>query len=263
MGLLQGVTEFLPISSSGHLAICRHLLGVDFSDAPLLLDTILHFGTLLAVCFVFFSDLRGMAVQFVRSLRGQGLRTEWRLKPELRLIGWILLATIPAVVIGFSLLDIFEQAFGSLRAVGVSLLITALLLFLSRLAGKGKTDADEMKWWQALVVGVSQAAAITPGISRSGTTIVVGLFAGLDRETAGRFSFLIAIPAICGAVVLQAVKIDVVPEGFVLAALAGFVTATISGYFSLKLLLRFVKAGQLHWFGFYCMLVGIWALVSS
>jgi len=263
LGLLQGVTEFLPISSSGHLVILRHLLGVDFSEAPLLLDTILHLGTLLAVVVVFYRDLQTIAVDGWAALRHDGLKKGWSERPHLRLLGWIVLATLPAVIVGFSLADVFERAFSSLTVVGVALLFTAALLFASRWASRGDVDLAKLKSRHALIVGILQATAITPGVSRSGATIVAGLFAGLDRETAGRFSFLIAIPAILGAVLLQAMKIDHLPAGFIPAAIGGFVAAAISGYCSLLLLLRFVKAGRLHWFGVYCMLVGIWALLGA
>jgi len=236
---------------------------LDLDEAPLLLDTILHLGTLVAVFIVFADDLLAIAREGWLTLRERNWRDAWRERPHVRMIVWIVVATIPAVIVGFTLADAFERAFADIRLIGIALLVTATLLLASRWAPPAKVDMRSLGWGRSLIVGLAQAAAITPGISRSGSTIVAGLMAGLERETAARLSFLISIPAILGAVLLQAVKIETIPDGFFLAAACGFVASVISGYFALKVLLRFVRRGSLYWFGFYCMILGIVAIVGS
>ncbi len=227
-------------------------------DAELFLDTILHLGTLAAVFVVFRRELLGLLTAMPAPFR-TGLRQAWRDNAMVRLWGWLILGTIPAGVAGVALEDLFTQAFGNPLAVGGALLVTAAVLFSTLAVRSLKTPLEDINAFQAAAIGVAQALAITPGISRSGLTIVIGLHVGLDREAAGRFSFLLAIPAILGATLLQLLKIDSLPEGFILAALSGFATAAISGYFALTLLLRFVRQGRLHWFGIYCILAAIWA----
>ncbi|HPQ70161.1 MAG TPA: undecaprenyl-diphosphate phosphatase [bacterium] len=263
LGILQGLTEFLPISSSGHLALIKHLLSLDLESVPLFLDTILHLGTLVAVFIVFADDLLAIAREGWQTVRERNWREAWRERPHVRLIVWIAVATIPAVIVGFTLVDVFDRAFTNVRMIGVALLITAALLLASRWAPPAKVDMRGLGWGRSLIVGLVQAAAITPGISRSGSTIVAGMMTGLERETAARLSFLISIPAILGAVLLQALRIKEIPDGFVVAAIGGFIASVVSGYFALKVLLRFVRRGSLYWFGFYCMILGIIAIVGS
>ncbi|MDP8224915.1 MAG: undecaprenyl-diphosphate phosphatase [Candidatus Lernaella stagnicola] len=257
LGLLQGITEFLPVSSSGHLVIAQHLFGM--RDASLFLDTILHLGTLAAVVAVFWSDLKELCAA-VPLLWRWGPRRAWREHGNFRLLVWLAVGTLPAAVVGLVLADFFEAAFGSVRAVGAALFFTALVLFTAAWKRQRATPLFETRGWQALGVGLAQALAIMPGISRSGMTIVVGQHLGLARDAAARLSFLLAIPAILGAVLLQAIKLESVPAGFAPAAIVGFVTAAVSGYLSLRLLLRFVQKGRLHFFGVYCLLAGSFAL---
>jgi undecaprenyl-diphosphatase len=255
---MQGLTEFLPVSSSGHLVILQHLFGIE--EPPLLLDTILHLGTLAAVFVVFRGDLWAMIRALQEPIK-KGPAAAWRENGSFRLIGWIILGTIPAGVAGVLLADFFEGLFASTHAVGLALFVTAAVLFSGRLVRGTGEPLEKAKGWQALGVGLAQAVAIVPGISRSGSTIIAALHLGLDRDAAGRFSFLLAIPAILGAVLLQALKIEIVPPGFVAAAVIGFVVAAVSGYLALNLLLRFVRGGRLHYFGFYCVAAGIFALM--
>ncbi len=254
---MQGLTEFLPVSSSGHLVIAQHLFGFAADDAPLLFDTVLHLGSLTAVLAVFGADILAIVRDVWAVLRIDGLRAGWARRPHLRLLVWMVVATLPAVVVGVTMKDTIEQAFTSVKVVGVALLITAGLLLISRRFANRTGNLTTMNAGQALIVGLFQAAAITPGLSRSGSTIVGGMIAGLDRETAARFSFLISIPAILGAALLESLDAPALPPGFGPAAAAGFVSSTVVGYGALRLLLRFVRQGHLHWFGFYCMLVAI------
>lgn len=263
LGLVQGLTEFLPVSSSGHLVLFQQWFDLELSpDVELLLDTILHLGTLVAVFVVFRGELVGLLKAIPAPFR-LGWRTAWRENGMVRLWVWLIVGTIPAGVAGVALEDLFTEAFGSPLAVGGALLVTAAVLLSSLLARTLRTPLGEMNVVQAISIGVAQALAITPGISRSGTTIVAGLHVGLDREAAGRFSFLLAIPAILGATVLQLLKIEYVPDGFAPAAIVGFATAAISGYFALRILLRFVRQGRLHWFGIYCILAAVCAFTLA
>jgi len=258
LGLVQGMTEFLPISSSGHLVIFKNFLGI--KEPELLLDCSLHLGTLLAVCLFFRDDLKNM----IRDICSMDFKT-----PYASLAGWVLVGTLPTASIGFFFEDFFEQRFGSISGVGVMLLVTGIMLIIPRIVmlGKKATSAAHggrirVGLLAALAVGAAQGLAIMPGISRSGTTIVVGLLCGLERDLAGRFSFLLAIPAIVGAVVLQfnaeaLTKIGVVP------LMLGFVTSALVGYFALRILMPMVRKGHLHYFAPYCWAVGFMVLILS
>ncbi|NLH51141.1 MAG: undecaprenyl-diphosphate phosphatase [Myxococcales bacterium] len=258
LGLLQGITEFLPVSSSGHLVIAQSLFHLQ--ENSLFLDTILHLGTVMAILLFFRRDL-GALVLSLRSPVRLGPAGAWRNDPHFRLLIWLGIGTLPAGLAGVLFNDWFEAAFNSPRMVGFAFFITASLLFLSRLARSNDVPLEKLGWRQALIVGLAQAAAITPGVSRSGSTIVAGLLSGLDREAAGRFSFLLAIPVILGAVLLQALKVEELPPGFAAVALTGFVVSLVSGYLSLHILLHFIRRGRLHWFGVYCVLAGLFALL--
>lgn len=247
----------MPISSSGHLVLLKHLLGVDLADMPLLMDAMLHLGTLVAVFAVFNGDLRTIGVEFGQAIRNEGLWSGCRRRPYLRLVSWMILATIPAVVVALTLSGPLLEAFGSVRVVGLALLVNGLVLFSSYFAPNGRKDVAGLGIHHAILIGLVQAVALTPGISRSGITIVAGLYLGLNRDTAGRFSFLIAIPAIIGAVLYEFMQVEALPPSLWGLIGAGFVMSALVGYGSLRLLLRFVRTGRLHWFGIYCMLVGV------
>lgn len=248
LGAIQGLTEFLPISSSGHLVIFQSLLGVQ--EGELLLDTILHLGTALAIFIVFRKDIAGLALN---AFAGQVEKK----KSAWAYIGYLVIATIPAGVAGILFNDFFESLFSNPQAAGGMLLVTATLLFIS---AARKSDGGEMTLLKAIAIGTVQAAAIIPGISRSGSTITIALLIGVSRTEAGRFSFLMALPAICGAALLQVRKIeslDVHP----LPVMLGFIISVITGIVALKLLLKFVQQGKLHFFGFYCVIVGLLGLI--
>jgi len=241
--------------------LLQHFFRFQQSDAPVVFDTILHLGSLVAVLVVFRADLLAIGRDVVTASRENGLRQGWRQRPHLRLLVWMALATLPAVIVGVAWKETIEAAFTSVFVVGVAWLVTAALLLISHFFRQGKTGVEKLGAGQALLVGVFQAVAIVPGLSRSGATIVGGMIGGLDRETAARFSFLIAIPAIVGAGLLELLDAPPLPAGFAPAALLGFAASVVVGYLALRLLLRFVRQGRLHWFGFYCMLVGIIAIV--
>ncbi len=253
LGLIQGLTEFLPVSSSGHLVLAQRLLGL--REPVLTFDIALHLGTLVAVIIFFRRDIAGI----VQGILGRGAeRTSYT-----RLLLLIILGSLPTAVVGLAFKDTFEAMFASVTAVGVSLLITGALLLAAGLAGRPRRDLAETRSWHALLIGLAQGLAITPGISRSGSTISTALLLGLKRELAVRFSFLLSIPAILGAVALQVLDL---PAGADLAwgpLLLGALVAGLSGWLALKLLLDLVKRGRIHWFAYYCGALGLLALVLA
>jgi undecaprenyl-diphosphatase len=254
LGLLQGLTEFLPVSSSGHLVLFQQFLTV--SGDEVLFDLVLHLGTLLPVLFFYRKEVGTLITDPVV---GEG---PFMQRPGVRMLGLLILATIPTAIIGVALEDYFEALFSRPAALAITFTITGVLLFSTRYFGEGGHGIAKMKPWQAIVLGIAQGAAITPGISRSGTTIAVALFLGLKREDAARFSFLMSVPAILGAVVL---KLKDASAGSLdpMSMTVGFLVALISGYFALVLLVGLVKRGGLPYFAFYCWLAAIAAFVIS
>ena len=259
LGLVQGITEFLPVSSSGHLAVLEHLWKLP-SESRLPLTTMLHGATALAVIFYF-------APQLVRLIRGLWASDAARRGSSWRMVGFIVLASIPAGVVGVMFSDMIDRAFSSPLLVGLMLLVTGGVLFGTRFAQVGHWgqspfgDSPRVNGWvRAFLVGVAQAISILPGISRSGATIASGLYLGMEREKAFEFSFLLAIPAIIGAFVLEARKVDLAV--FNPTALAtGMLAAFVAGLAALFLLARAVAGRKLHWFAFYCWLAGLATIV--
>ena len=240
LAIVQGLTEFLPVSSSGHLVIFQKLL--HFNQPPVLFDILVHVGTLGAILYYFKKEL-------VSVLR----------KPQLLLM--IAIGTLPAALVGFFLQNYIIQIFDSLRMVGISLLITAGLLFSGKFIKMSKRDFKYLNWKKALTVGFFQALAILPGVSRSGSTIVAGLWQGLGRESAFLFSFYLAVPAILGALILQIPSLFNSPYFFLNQSLLGMMAAGIVGYFSLNLLEKTLKSAKLHWFSLYCLILGLLVLI--
>ena len=266
LGLIQGVSEFLPISSSGHLSIAGILMGFDpEADSLLSFNILLHVATLAAVFIVYRNDIWEMIKAVFGMCRdlftGKGLRLKEFLYR--RLIVMLIVATIPATVAAFVLGDIIENA--ELWQIGIFLIITAILLFLSEKLAGGNTDLENMSSKRAFGVGCFQALGTLPGISRSGSTIVGGLFCGLDKKTAVRFSFLMSIPAILGALVLDIKDIFTAPSQTLsfLPVIVGMITAAVSGYFAIKFLLRLVEKSKLSYFSIYCTLAGIFAIILN
>lgn len=250
LGIVQGLTEFLPISSSGHLVIGAEIL--NFHEPGIAFEVFLHCGTLVAVILVFRKELLLM----LRSLFvAPALR---RADPELALsFQWninIIIATLPAVGVGLFLKDSIDRIFDNILITFTMLAVTGISMVLTRfIHEKGAV----ITWLRALCIGVAQALAIMPGLSRSGSTIFAGMLLGVNRETAARFSFIMSIPAILGAVVLHMGELLASPPPMedLLAILVGTITSVISGYYAIVLLLRIVKQGKLEWFGYYCLFV--------
>jgi undecaprenyl-diphosphatase len=255
LGVVQGIAEFLPISSSGHLVIVSELMQqlgrapVDPS-ANLRMNVALHVGTLFSIVFVYFADL----LKLIR-------------QPRLMLA--IITATVPVAVAGLILKDWFETVFQTPMFVGCSLLVTAALLVVGQRMERNKFSLDEISTPRALTIGVFQALALIPGISRSGSTIAAGLLVGFRREAAATFSFFIAIPAILGAAAVTVADLNNSPmnaESSAGVLLAAMLTSFAVGLVALRVLLNFVSQGKLHWFAVYCALAGIvtigWQIVT-
>ena len=266
LGLVQGVTEFLPISSSGHLAIAEELLSfTGASDIPGFFDVLLHLGTLVAVFIAYWADIREMVLEFfagVRDIRNHA--TPSPLPPARRLILLIIVATVPLfVIVPFK--DTIEGLSGSLYFVAFALIFTGFMLFASDRVKKGRKTERTATETDALIVGIGQAVATCPGISRSGTTITVGCFMGYERSFAVRFSFLMSIPAILGANILSlkdAFETSIV-WGDVPVYLVGVAVAAISGYACIRLLKMIAEKGKFGAFAYYCWAVGGLTLIMT
>ncbi len=258
LGIVQGLTEFLPVSSSGHLVLVQSLF--DITADVITFDIAVHVGTLAAILYVFRHTILELALGAARDARdlAAGKTTAAALigqSRETRLVLGIILGTIPAVIVGFTLKDAIEGLFTSVLPVMGGLAITGTVLLLTFAVPRGGRRIGP---FTGIIIGIAQAVAIVPGISRSGSTISAALFAGVDREEAGVFSFLLAIPAITGAALLEAA--DLAGTGaFARIAwgpvLAGTAVAFLTGWWSLVVLMRLVKGGRTGWFGFYCLAV--------
>lgn len=243
LGILQGLTEFLPVSSSGHLVLFQQFFEVADEHA-ILFDLVLHLGTLIPVLYFYRKDV---ALLIVDPVQGEGPLLE---RPGVKLLGLLVAASIPTAIIGLAFEDLFEQLFATPAALTVTFAITGCLLFAA-----GRFDRSERQVHigvkLALLLGLAQGFAITPGISRSGTTIAVALMLGIDRTEAARFSFLMSVPAIVGAVLLKAKDADP-SELDAIPMLVGFGSALISGYLALVLLVALIKRGNFPHFAWYC-----------
>ncbi len=271
LGIVQGITEFLPISSSGHLVIFQEIFGMtDIEETNLLFDVLLHFGTLISIIVVYYKDICYLIKEFFKMLFdiGKG-KFNINKSPYQRLLILIILATIPTAVLGLLFKDFAEKMFSSIRIVGISLIITGFLLWLTNKLKQGKKDERNTKYSNALAIGLFQSIAITPGISRSGSTIVGGLFLGFNKEFAIKFSFLISIPAVLGALILHIPDlISLINHGQVLTFqliqyIIGMITAAVVGILSIKFLINLLNKGKFYLFSFYCWLVGVGVIIYS
>lgn len=264
LGLVQGLTEFLPISSSGHLVLFEHLLGVEVPGVTF--EVVVHAGTLLAVLTAYRNEVG-------RLFNGLRPGNDPAVLRDRRLLLMVVLGTLPVVLAGLALKSHTDTLYSSIRFTGAGWIVTAALLFLvdRRLQQvSSATDSEEqLTAGRALAVGLLQAVALWPGISRSGSTIAAALLLGLGRQTAARFSFLLAIPVISGALILDLDNvIDLVVSAGPAASqwtaglLAGFVAAVVSGYAAIHLLLRLLQLGRMLGFSIYCLLLGLMVLLA-
>ena len=266
LGLVQGIAEFLPISSSGHLAIAQNLLGMsDAGTVPEFFDVLLHLGTLVAVFVAYWADIKDMVLEF---FRGAGdlihHSTPNPVPPARRLILLIILGTLPLFVV-LPVKDAVQGLSNSMAFIGAALIVTGVLLFVSDRVKKGRKNERTATWLDVLIVGIGQAIATMPGISRSGMTITTGCFVGFERKFAVRFSFLLSIPAVLGANILSLA--DAAKTGInwaeVPGYLVGVVTAAVVGYLCIRLLRFIADRGKFGAFAYYCWAVGVLTLVLN
>jgi len=264
LGIVQGVTEFLPVSSSAHLVIVPELFNIPSPGVAF--DVLLHLATLVAVVGYFIGDVvRIIRALFVpRSMKKEDVKY-WR-----RLFFWLVIGSVPAAIIGLALNNFFEGLFSSTASVGIFLLVTTALLLASDLAmaraerlRREWVPLAQMKWSDAVIVGLYQALAIAPGISRSGSTISAGIFLGFDRETAARFAFLLSIPAILGAFLFKLPDLGAESGPGGAALLVGFLAAAVSGFLSVRFMMRFLKKHRMWGFAIYTLVLGVFVLVLS
>jgi len=276
LGLLQGLTEFLPVSSSGHLVLMQYFMGM--KEPQLFLDIMVHVGTLGAICLVYYKIIWKITKGCVRTLcslrsptlrfaQGQALSSygdrkfyrsplqEFSKNAELRFVWFIILGNIPAGIIGVLLKDSIESAFASPTIVACMLIVTGLLLQLSRVAKKNPNPRQALNSWDAIRIGIAQAVAIMPGISRSGSTISIGLATGVSPQTAAQYSFLLSIPAILGALILDLKDVHEVALAPI-SIIVGTLTAFIAGYIVLRGLLATLNRGRFVVFSYYCFGLG-------
>lgn len=266
LGLVQGIAEFLPISSSGHLAIAQNLLGMsDAGTVPEFFDVLLHLGTLVAVFVAYWADIKDMVLEF---FRGAGdlihHSTPNPVPPARWLILLIILGTLPLFVV-LPVKDAVQSLSNSMVFIGAALIVTGVLLFVSDRVKKGRKNERTATWLDVLIVGIGQAIATMPGISRSGMTITTGCFVGFERKFAVRFSFLLSIPAVLGANILSLA--DAAKAGInwaeVPVYLVGVVTAAVVGYLCIRLLRFIADRGKFGAFAYYCWAVGVLTLVLN
>ncbi len=261
LGVVQGLGEFLPISSSGHLILAQSIFGLKESEVAF--DVVLHLGTLAAVC-IYYRETLLTLIKELRFLPGaiispKRLGELYQTRPDFRFGILIVIASIPTGIMGLALKDIFKANFTSVFSVAIALLITGTILRLVGSRGKTGRDAKEMNIRDAIIIGTIQGLAIIPGFSRSGFTICAGLFSGLNRITAARFSFILSIPAIIGATAIELTSIE--QSAFSTTEfIVGFFTAAIVGYLSLALLVKLLKQDNFSIFSWWCWAVGLIAL---
>ena len=268
LGLIQGLTEFLPVSSSGHLEIGKEILGIETTD-DLLFTTMVHAATVLSTVIVFRRQIWDLLKGFFTGLKDWKVVKDGKGKPYLQCndqtdyLLKIALSMIPVMIVGLFFKDKVESLFGSIHVVGVALIVTALLLFFSDYASRpGRKSIfptneyrNGISYWQAFAIGLGQAFAVVPGLSRSGTTISTGLICGVRREAMAQFSFLMVLVPILGETFLEIVGGEFGASSVGATALVlGFVSAFLSGLFACKVMIALVKKAKLSWFALYCLL---------
>ena len=249
LGIIQGLTEFLPVSSSGHLVIFQTLFKVPYSIA---FDVVVHLATALAVAVYFWKDILEI------------LNPKSKIQTR-KLLLYLIIGTIFTGILGLTFKDFFESLFSSVFAVGWFLLLTGLIIVLAEWIGKGRRKLEEMNIWDAVLIGLAQGCSIAPGLSRSGTTISASLARNLDRNLAARFSFLLSIPAILGAGLVQSkaiIKAGTIGIG-IWSLILGFIAAFISGLVAIKIFMNIIQRMSIRGFAYYCFVAGILVLLLS
>ena len=268
LGIVQGIAEFLPISSSGHLSILQNLLKLSYSEeGHLFFDVLLHLGTFISICIVYRRDLRAMfadSIEFLRN-RSDGDDDGGALKPSVRMVVFIIVGTLP-LIIAYIFSKSVATLFLKTGFIGFALLVTGALLYVSdKLIKPGSKTEKKMTVKDALLIGIAQAIAVIPGLSRSGATISVGLSRGLERDFAVRFSLLLSLPAVLGATIVTIFSAFKAGINWALAPiyLAGFVVATVVGCVAIYLVRGIMAKGKFGNFAYYCWGVGVLTIILS
>lgn len=266
LGLVQGLSEFLPISSSGHLALLQNLFEID-EDKVIFFAVLLHIGTLVSIFVVYYKDIYALIKElfllFKDIFTGKGLRIEER--PIRKLGIMIIVSSIPTAIMGLLFSDYIDKIFGSITVIAVCWIITGFILLFSEKLKNNKKEIEGMKYRNAIFIGICQGLAIMPGISRSGSTIVGSLVTGLKREFAVEFAFLISIPAILGSAILEfpkAIKAGIEPST-IGPMIVGFLVAAISGYFAITTMIKIVSKHKMRYFSYYVWIIGLGTFIYS
>lgn len=259
LGLVQGLTEFLPVSSSGHLVLGQYLLNLHNTEM-LAFDVYVHFGTLISVLIIFWTDVTQIILACWHALHTRTLRSAYESNEYVRLGAAILVGSVPAAIIGLRFHDEISAVFKDPKLVAVNLVVTGLILFLTKFPKP--LEGKRLGLISGFVIGLAQSFAILPGISRSGSTISMGMYLRLPPLKAARFSFLLSVPVIAGAALLETGTVirQGMQHGFA-PFFVGLTAAAVSGYLAIKVLLRIVERGKLSWFAFYCLVLGIIGLI--
>lgn len=260
IALLQGVTEFLPISSSGHIVIAQALLGQDL-EAGMTFNIVVHFGTLISITLYFYRDLKSMAVSAFQALRAPAhIVDNWNRDENLRLNLYVLLSMIPAGIAGFTVRHQLDAVFGNPVGVSFMFLFTGVFLFATKFFADGVKKLNVMN---TFVIGIAQAVSLIPGVSRSGATISMGVFLGVKKEDIARFSFIMMLPVVAGATLVEVLEMGLgyVDTTIIPHLILGFLVALVSGYYSLKYLIILFKSKGIHLFAWYCWAVGVLGLL--
>lgn len=265
LGLVQGLTEYLPVSSSGHLVLGRLVL--DVKEADTLFDVVVHVATLVVTLVFYRQTVLAMLSEtfaMLRELPSKGVAAALEQRPDAKLALLIVLGTVPTGIIGVVFKDALESLFAMPKAASSMLLVTAGLLVAASFVHRGERGIPELRARDAFVIGLVQGFAIIPGISRSGSTIAAAMFLRMDRELAAKFSFLLSVPAILGALVLKVADLgdETLASGAEVLA-TGFVAALLTGFIALALLLPMVRSGKLHYFAYYLVPVSVMGILWS
>lgn len=279
MGIVQGLTEFLPVSSSGHLAIMKNLLHVK-TETGILFDVLLHFATLIAVFCVMYRDIIKLLVDFFHIVKDVCINigrffsnlTAIHKKPYItiastsyrKFVIMLIISTIPTGILGILLSDVVESASTALLVPGVCLIVTGLILFLSDLLKEGRKKPKNANYGDAFVIGVTQGVAVLPGLSRSGSTIVACLLCGFDRKFAVKYSFIMSMPAILGAMILEIKDIGGthLAGSEIAAYIIGMVIAAAVGFLAIRIMLNVVINRYFKFFAFYCLAIGAVSIIA-
>lgn len=266
LGIVQGLTEFIPVSSTAHLLVGQQLLGIPVSEAVFSYLVIIQLGTLLSLVVYFWKDLWRILLATLSSLKHIGRGRKLDLPPDARLGWFIIIATLPALMAGYLLRDAIESLFSMpLVEAAIRLITAALLLFLAEGLARKTRQLNTMNWLDALVIGLFQVIAVFPGASRSGTTISAGMFRGFDRKSAARFAFLMSIPVMLAAGAYEMLDVVRMPTAgeFLPILAAGFLSAALVGWFAIKWLLAYLAKHSLYIFAIYCSVLGLGCLLFA